>query len=351
MGMTLQYFHTIPTYCAILPTMHTTKLTTCTLPYSCPHPLNEHGALHHRRLQSCVGTWARLGYAAFDAQLRKRVALHCTLYTVVCTCVTMLMLVWGHAARLRIRSLWYEYAMLRNNPGNARACPGLQAHMLCTAHSTAFHIKGNSYLPCPATIWFHNLASFPGHSWPDFAPVEKNRHHSLCMQDRPSTLGEGKGGDWVTIWPLAHAQGVGDYTIKMLGKNKLMLWRVSHLKCPRGGVFRLPWGQIPTFAPPRVPRATHWFSRITKTKYSWQNGTRCKDGVKVLHLVWLVFEGSIPTCTCFQSGNFLWLWNDSWLCIPPCVPPVVPWLPPLQNEWRWLFGFALHNTLHPGHPQ
>ena len=27
--------------------------------------------LNHRRLQSCVGTWARLGYAAFDAQFRK----------------------------------------------------------------------------------------------------------------------------------------------------------------------------------------------------------------------------------------------------------------------------------------
>ena len=32
---------------------------------------------------------------------------------------------------------------------------------------------------------------------------------------------------------------------------------------------------------------------------SWENGTRCRDGVKVLwccsHLVWLVSEGSIPT--------------------------------------------------------
>ena len=41
----------------------------------------------------------------------------------------------------------------------------------------------------------------------------------------------------------------------------------------------------------------------------WQNGTRCRDGVKVLwchsHLVWLVFEASIPTCTCFPSENFL----------------------------------------------
>ena len=41
--------------------------------------------------------------------------------------------------------------------------------------------------------------------------------------------------------------------------------------------------------------------------HSWQNGTRCGDGVKVLchsHLVWLVFEGSSPTCTCFHSDNF-----------------------------------------------
>ena len=32
---------------------------------------------------------------------------------------------------------------------------------------------------------------------------------------------------------------------------------------------------------------------------SWPNGTRCRDSMKVLwchfHLVWLVFEGSIPT--------------------------------------------------------
>ena len=43
--------------------------------------------------------------------------------------------------------------------------------------------------------------------------------------------------------------------------------------------------------------------------HSWQNGTRCRDGVKVLwhhsHLVWLVFEASIPTCTCFQKTLFL----------------------------------------------
>ena len=34
---------------------------------------------------------------------------------------------------------------------------------------------------------------------------------------------------------------------------------------------------------------------FTNTKHSWQNGTRCRDGVKLLwchsHLVQLVFEG------------------------------------------------------------
>ena len=42
--------------------------------------------------------------------------------------------------------------------------------------------------------------------------------------------------------------------------------------------------------------------------HSWQNGTRCRDGVNVLwcrsHLVWLVFEGSILTCACFHLENF-----------------------------------------------
>ena len=42
--------------------------------------------------------------------------------------------------------------------------------------------------------------------------------------------------------------------------------------------------------------------------HSWQNDTRYRDGVNVLwcrsHLVWLVFEGSIPTCACFHSENF-----------------------------------------------
>ena len=45
----------------------------------------------HRCLQSCVGTWARLGYAAFDAQLQKAffVITRCAVrYRYVCGCVS-----------------------------------------------------------------------------------------------------------------------------------------------------------------------------------------------------------------------------------------------------------------------
>ena len=38
----------------------------------------------HRRLQSCVGTRARLGYARFDAQLQLILSLQCTLYVRPC---------------------------------------------------------------------------------------------------------------------------------------------------------------------------------------------------------------------------------------------------------------------------
>ena len=46
----------------------------------------EHTLCHpHRCLKSCVGTRTRLGYAAFDAQLRKRIlSLHFTLYSRLC---------------------------------------------------------------------------------------------------------------------------------------------------------------------------------------------------------------------------------------------------------------------------
>ena len=43
--------------------------------------------------------------------------------------------------------------------------------------------------------------------------------------------------------------------------------------------------------------------QITNTRHSKQNGSRSRDDVKVL-LLWLVFEGSIPTCACFRPENF-----------------------------------------------
>ena len=59
--------------------------------------------------------------------------------------------------------------------------------------------------------------------------------------------------------------------------------------------------------PSQLPSTTLLCTQLTNTKHSWQNGTRCRDGVNVLwcrsHLVWLVFEGSIPTCAGFSFGK------------------------------------------------
>ena len=61
----------------------------------------------------------------------------------------------------------------------------------------------------------------------------------------------------------------------------------------------------------------------TNTKHSWQNGTRCRDGVNVLwcrsHLVWLVFEGSIPTCACFHLETFFCCFRCYYCCIGLCM--------------------------------
>ena len=99
---------------------------------------------------------------------------------------------------------------------------------------------------------------------------------------------------------------------------------------PQRGSFYLPWSVATTLHPPTAYTlsmhinmhyapsntlstafhnpAMHVCTQLTNTKHSWQNGTRCRDGVNVLwchsHLVCLVFEGSIPTCICFHSENF-----------------------------------------------
>ena len=74
--------------------------------------------------------------------------------------------------------------------------------------------------------------------------------------------------------------------------------------------------------PSQLPSTTLLCTQLTNTKHSWKNGTRCRDGVNVLwcrsHLVWLVFEGSTPTCAGFHSENFfvtLYLVLHMKLCI------------------------------------
>ena len=95
----------------------------------------------HRRLQSFVGTRARLGYAGFDAQLQRILSLHYTLYVYVRACVSMHMLyIWGSGSMPRVFASGPRDMRTRNNPGNARVCPGLQAPMevgeifYCTTH-------------------------------------------------------------------------------------------------------------------------------------------------------------------------------------------------------------------------
>ena len=85
--------------------------------------------------------------------------------------------------------------------------------------------------------------------------------------------------------------------------------------------------------PSQLPSTTQLCTQLTNTKHSWQNGTRCRDGVNVLwcrsHLVWLVFEGYIPTCTCF---SFRKLFCDLYLiiCLSTKNIVVVLW-------WVWAY--------------
>ena len=67
--------------------------------------------------------------------------------------------------------------------------------------------------------------------------------------------------------------------------------------------------------PSQLPSTTLLCTELTNTKHSWQNGTRCSDGVNVLwchpHLVWLLFEGCIGhvssiCCNCIPLPQDGW---------------------------------------------
>ena len=82
------------------------------------------------------------------------------------------------------------------------------------------------------------------------------------------------------------------------------------------------------------PTAFHTLlcTQLTNAKHSWQNGTRCRDGVKLLwcdfHLLWLVFEDSISTCTCFHSEKCEYVSHYQSVLRSTCwqVPVVAEWL-------------------------
>ena len=78
--------------------------------------------------------------------------------------------------------------------------------------------------------------------------------------------------------------------------------------------------------------------------HSWQNGTRCRDGVNVLwcrsHLVWLVFEGSIPTCACFHLENFFVTCSSCFFFIE-----VVREKRGRQGEDAWSVGYETWNCV------
>ena len=154
--------------------------------------------------------------------------------------------------------------------------------VLSFAHSsTVLHIKDDPYLPCSAAIKSQSITS-------SNIPHRPMQHCSCTAQFLHT----------VRTDHICHAQ----YSNYIVATHN-----ITHSPCT---------SKCTTHPPlPTTCTAFHNPSLHTTNKHKaylckwWQNGTRCRDGVKVLWchslLVWLVFEASIPTCTCFPSENFL----------------------------------------------
>ena len=70
----------------------------------------------------------------------------------------------------------------------------------------------------------------------------------------------------------------------------------------------------------------------------WQNGTRCRDGVKVLWCHWFPsslvgFLGFHPYMACFPSENFLWLVGQRWDTTHATEAPPTIDLPSSRKCW------------------
>ena len=152
------------------------------------------------------------------------------------------------------------------------------------AHSTVLHIKGYPYLPCSAAIKFHSIT--PTYHTDPALLMHCTVSASAYNQDRPCLP--------CSVQQL-HCSNPQHNSLSMRIKMHYIPTTTTH------------------------PTAFHNPSLHTTNKHKaylckwWQNRTRCRDGVKVLWyhslLVWLVFEASIPTWTCFHSENFLCLVN------------------------------------------
>ena len=146
-------------------------------------------------------------------------------------------------------------------------CIDEQGTQLCSLHSL-IHINADPYPPCSAAIKFHSIHL--NSNIPHRPSIAQVCTVSACTQDRP----------------YCHAQ----YSNYIAATHN-----ITHSPSKRT-----------THPPIPTPLQKKHKSYLCKR---WQNGTRCRDGVKVLwchsHLVWLVFEASIPTCTCFHLENFL----------------------------------------------
>ena len=218
--------------------------------------------------------------------------------------------------------------------------------VLSTAHSTAFHIKDNPYqiLSHSATIKLPTYRADPALFTVSAYKTDYTCHAQQQLHWLRSILYSNrmlyykKAGVLTAILQSSteHTQQCFVHAVHALMKtaeqqskrqlfsNKVFGWNKGHSVTTNNSQPRTSLREqlhcihpqhtctstctTRPATPFQLPSTTLLCTQLTNTKHSWENGTRCRDGVNVLwcrsHLVWLVFKGSIPTCTCFHLENF-----------------------------------------------
>ena len=122
-------------------------------------------------------------------------------------------------------------------------------------------------------------------------PYRSSTAHSFCIQDSLNLP------DCVQCW--IYMVYVGSYVVKFYCCWMWQIWKIFNVESC--GVSSADY-HVHLVGVNRLSACRDFFG-----VYSRQNGTRCRDGVNVFcchyHLVWLVVEGSFPTCACFHSEN------------------------------------------------